>query len=224
MTLPLTPSPESKRTDKGSNPPISASAIPPLNAAWWEHRYQTHDTPWDHAAPHPALEAWLATHPPPANFRVLVPGCGTGHDARLWAKAGAQVTGLDLAPSALAQARSLAGSDPITWLEGSIFDPPKSLRHAFDLVFEHTCFCAIDPARRPDYVRGVHACLKPGGHLLAIFYLDPGRDSGPPFGVSCEELVRLFSPQFQIVERTPPPATFPGREGREELRLLRALF
>jgi hypothetical protein len=67
--------------------------------------------------------------------------------------------------------------------------------------------------------------LKPGGHLLAIFFLNPEHDEsdadGPPFGCGLDELDALFSPRFQLVAQFENLATFPGREGREALRLLR---
>ncbi|MFQ3670296.1 MAG: methyltransferase domain-containing protein [Verrucomicrobiia bacterium] len=191
-----------------------------MDAAWWEQRYREHDTPWDHGAPHPALLDWLARHPLPPHLSILVPGSGRGHDARALALAGGQVTGLDLAPSALSAARSFPQGDQVTWREGSIFDPPPDLLGTFDLAVEHTCFCAIHPDRRADYVRGVHRCLKPGGHLLAIFYLNPGRESGPPFGVQPDELDRLFHSHFRTLFQETPQTTFPGREGRERMRLL----
>jgi SAM-dependent methyltransferase len=97
------------------------------------------------------------------------------------------------------------------------------MRGAFDGVFEHTCFCAIDPSQRPAYVEAVASALKPGGQFLAIFYLDPGNDSpdeGPPFGVSIAELDRLFLPRFTLLREWLPQHAYPGREGREWLRLM----
>jgi hypothetical protein len=59
-----------------------------------------------------------------------------------------------------------------------------------------------------------------------IFYLkpwDPGEepDGGPPFGVSTAELDQLFDPVFDRLEEFHPRSSYPGREGREILRLLR---
>ncbi|MDB6152983.1 MAG: SAM-dependent methyltransferase, partial [Chthoniobacteraceae bacterium] len=97
------------------------------------------------------------------------------------------------------------------------------LRGRFDWVWEHTCFCAIDPSKRTAYVDAVADALHPGGHLIAIFYLDPGRnhpDDGPPFEVSIAELNALFLPRFKLVDEWLPKHAYPGREGREWMRLL----
>src|ERR1041385_2344387 len=67
----------------------------------WEQRYQTGDMPWEKGEPSPGLVDFLAAHPELLHGSVLVPGCGTGHDARQWAKHGFRVVGFDLAPSAV---------------------------------------------------------------------------------------------------------------------------
>ncbi len=188
----------------------------------WEERYRQGDTPWEKGSAHPALLDWLETNL--IAGRVLVPGCGLGHDVRALAKAGADVVGLDIARLAIAAARTFPRQGNETYLQGDLFDP-GAVRDEFDWVFEHTCFCAIPPDRREDYVRRVGELLKPGGHLLAIFFLNPEHDEsdagGPPFGCGLDELDALFSPRFQLVAQFENLATFPGREEREALRLLR---
>jgi SAM-dependent methyltransferase len=160
---------------------------------------------------------------------ILVPGCGLGHDVRAIAVASpsSQVVGLDIAPSALEQACqfSLAGKE--TYLLADLFDFPVELTNRFEWVFEHTCFCAIEPRRRQDYVHGIIRALRPGGVLLAIFFLnpwDPGEApevGGPPFPVTREGLDRLFERHFELVEEMIPRTAYPGLEGREIIRLLR---
>ena len=88
-------------------------------------------------------------------------------------------------------------------------------------MWEYTCFCAIDPARREEYVRLVHAILKPGGRLLGCFYpLREGTD-GPPFPVSVAEIEAVLSPWFGIVEAGPPADSAERRRGLEWLVLAR---
>jgi SAM-dependent methyltransferase len=187
----------------------------------WQSRYQTGDTPWEKGAPSPGLVDFLAVEP--VRGRVLVPGCGFGHDVRALASAGAEVTGLDIARSAVEGAGRWPKAGGERYLQGNLFDLAPDLRGTFDWVFEHTCFCAIDPALRPDYVAAVAQALKPGGRLLAVFYLDPQNrspDEGPPFEVSVAELDRLFLPRFTLQREWLPRHAYPGREGREWMRLM----
>ena len=187
----------------------------------WEQHYVEGNMPWEKGAAHPALIAFLKTNP--VHGRVFVPGCGTGHDVRALAATADEVTGLDLAPSAIARAKRQPTVGGERYVRGDLFALPPSLRGAFDVVFEHTCFCAIPPERREDYVSAVASALAAGGVLLAVFYLDPGLDpgeTGPPFGVTREELDALFGARFKMVREWSPPATYAGRESRETCRLL----
>lgn len=188
----------------------------------WESKYQASDTPWDKGAPSPGLVDFLSEHPIAGS--VLVPGCGRGHDVRALAAAGAEPIGIDIAPSAVEAARSIPLAGRERYELADLFALPPHLRGVCDWVWEHTCFCAIDPSQRAAYVEAVAGALKPRGHLLAIFYLDPGNDhpdEGPPFEVSIAELDRLFLPRFTLVREWLPPRAYPGREGREWMRLLR---
>jgi SAM-dependent methyltransferase len=187
----------------------------------WETHYQQNDTPWEKGAPSPGLVDFLAVEP--MRGRGLVPGCGFGHDVRALATTADEVIGLDIAPSAVEAADRSPKAGRERYVVGNLFDLPPELRGAFDWVFEHTCFCAIDPKMRPAYVEAVAGALKPGGKLLAIFYLDPGNhspDEGPPFEVSVAELDRLFLPRFALEREWLPQHAYPGREGREWMRLM----
>ncbi len=83
----------------------------------------------------------------------------------------------------------------------------------FEWIFEHTLFCAIQPNERDDYVRAVLRWLKPGGQYLAVNYLIPDED-GPPFGTTREELLRRFSPHFDLIKEW-VPRSYPNRTGLE---------
>ena len=139
-----------------------------------------------------------------------------------------RVVGFDLSEDALTAARGFPPAGAEEYRAGDLFDLPADLRDAFDWVCEHTCFCAIDPARRADYVAAVARALRPGGRLLAIFYLDPWNageplppGGGPPFGTTVAELDGLFGPTFALLEEHRPTRAYPGREERELLRVYR---
>ena len=194
----------------------------------WEKQYRIGETPWDKGRAHPQLAEF-----PAATFtgRWLVPGCGFGHDAAAIVGAGASsVVGMDIAPSAVDGAKVKWSDQPAINIElGDLFAMEHS-SHAgqFDGVWEHTCFCAIDPSMRLKYVQSVAAALKPGGKFIACFYLTPwdedeDQTQGPPFGTSREELDKLFGCDFMIDHEFVPQTTFPGREGKELVRILRKI-
>ena len=62
----------------------------------WNAAYEGGDTPWDKGYASPPLIEFLKLQS--ISGRVLVPGCGAGHDVRALAAEGAEVVGLDIAP------------------------------------------------------------------------------------------------------------------------------
>jgi SAM-dependent methyltransferase len=104
-----------------------------------------------------------------AGRRVLELGCGAGVDLARFAKGGAVVTGVDLAPSAIALARSnfeqqgLPGDFQVA--NGEHLPFPDA---SFDLVFAHGVVqYTADPPRFVDECRRV---LKPGGEAIFQVY------------------------------------------------------
>lgn len=179
----------------------------------WETRYATNDMPWEKGEASPGLADFLASHPALERGTVLVPGCGTGHDVRAWARAGFTAAGYDIAPTAVRLARERTAAEnpaPIIRMGDFLVDEPYQ---RFDWVFEHTLFCAIDPRRRDEYVQAVIRWLKPEGLFLAVHYLIPDRD-GPPFGTTRAELWERFSPYFDLLAEW-VPRSYPNRTGLE---------
>jgi cyclopropane fatty-acyl-phospholipid synthase-like methyltransferase len=183
----------------------------------WEKRYADEDTPWDKGKPAPGLIDWLKKQTLDPETRILVPGCGRGHDANAWAQAGFDTTGLDLSNLAVTEARTLYQSQPsLAFFPGDFLN--DSPDQAFDIVFEHTLFCAIDPAKRDDYARALERWLKPGGLFLAIHFFLPKDRDGPPFGTDLDEVTSYFSPLMKLNEQW-TPRHFPGREEEEQMFL-----
>jgi len=187
----------------------------------WESRYQSGDTPWEKGYAAPPLMDFLVREI--LHGKVFVPGCGVGHDVRALSRKGAEVIGLDFAPSAIQRAQSFTAVGRETYIEGDLFHLQGHYKNSFDWVFEHTCFCAIQVRQRPEYVRIIHGVLKDSGLLLAIFFMNPDLEGkeGPPFPATKDELNTLFAPCFELQKEWVPTTGYPGREGRELMRLLR---
>ncbi|MGH2453362.1 MAG: methyltransferase domain-containing protein [bacterium] len=195
-------------------------------AEFWETQYRQGTAAWDLGGPTPSFVHLLAGPDAPAPGRMVVPGCGRGYDAVLFARAGFDVTGVDHAPSAVRAARALAAAEgaACTFLQADLFSLPGRFPAVFDYALEYTCFCAISPARRGEYVEVLAGVLRPGGEVLALFFpvLPPGYPpEGPPFAVSEEEIRALFGGLFEIIRLAPAPHSITPRRGRELLGRLR---
>lgn len=189
------------------------------DAAFWQNLYEQGSDRWELGRPNPSLDAYLARRPPPRGT-VAVPGCGRGHDGRLLARRGYRVLGFDFVPEVIDVARELAEREgvDVTFEDRDVFGLAEVYPRFFDGVWEYTCFCAIDPARRAEYVEVLAAILKPGGWLLACFFPMGAmgeRPAGPPFAVSETEVRELVAARFELVEDYVPSASPEGRQGRE---------
>jgi len=185
----------------------------------WESRYQSGETGWDRGASSPALSVWLKAGHLDAAARILVPGCGRGHEVTHLAGLGYEVTGIDIAPSAvshLQQELQDKGLNAEVLLADLFAYQPDS---PFDAVYEQTCLCAIQPEQREAYEALLHSWIRPGGSLFALF-MQTGAEGGPPFHCDLLAMHRLFPESRWTWSQTGPeaePVFTPHRNGRFEL-------
>jgi SAM-dependent methyltransferase len=185
---------------------------------FWEQRYREGSDRWDLGRAAPPLVEFLKPPQSPAPGRVAVLGCGRGHEALLFAKHGFEVVGFDFAPAAISAARQLAQKHGVeaTFLQRDIFDLTPEFAEHFDYVVEHTCFCAIPPTKRSQYVEVTHRLLRPRGELIGLFFTH-SRPGGPPFGVTKQEIRQFFHPRFQEIALEITPNSVSSRQGEEHL-------
>lgn len=187
----------------------------------WENAYQTHQAIWDLRGPTPTFVR-LATGGQFPPGRMLVPGAGKGHDARLFARHGFAVTAVDFAESAVQEMQALAAPEaPLDILQADFFALPPAFNGTFDYVLEYVTYCAIDPARRVEYAEMVQKLLKPGGLFIGLIFPLGNHEGGPPFAVSPDQLIGDLAPRgFKLLQREFPADSIRPRKGREELIVL----
>lgn len=131
------------------------------------------------------VDAWLRDRPGPrsrevealgdvAGMRLLHLQCHFGLDTLQWARAGAEVTGLDFSPAAIAAARDLAEraglEDRARFVCADVFEAAEALDHStFDIVYVSLgALCWLPSVDR--WASQVGALVKPGGR----FYMHDG--------------------------------------------------
>lgn len=191
-------------------------------AARWNARYAEGATGWDLAGPAPLLRRLVpeqAAVRDPEATRVLVVGAGYGHDALFWARHGFLVTAVDFAPLAVEGLRARAREAGLTVeaLEANLFALPSELHARFDVVWEHTCFCAITPGERPAYVAAVAQSLVSGGVLHGVFWNNQRQD-GPPYDTTPQQLRACLVPTFEIEALDPLDEERCARAGEFQVR------
>lgn len=186
------------------------------SSAYWSDRYKQQETGWDLGQPAEGLKSILPKLKLP-HLRVLVLGGGLGHDAAFFAQQGHRVTILDLSPEAIEKAKKLYGHfDNLQFVQGDLFSLSESFHGQFDLIFEHTCFCAINPIQRTDIIKVWRQLLSENGHLLGVFFT-MNKKEGPPFGGSEWEIKKLFHNKFQPLIWQRLRNSLEPRQGKELL-------
>lgn len=187
------------------------------NEKFWNDIYQSGEAGWELGEPAQPLQS-LAAQLKLARSKVLVLCAGSGHDAAFFAKAGHMVTAVDMSAEAVDRmAKNYGDLKGMEFVKSDIFrleDHPEIVPQSYDLVFEHTCFCAINPERRQELVRTWDKYLKPGGHLLGVFFVMDKR-TGPPFGATEWELRERLRKKFDFLYWTRWRHSIERRKNRE---------
>jgi SAM-dependent methyltransferase len=178
---------------------------------FWDTRFRGGVTPWDAAGVPPQLASWLQGEKSP--LKILVPGCGTGYEVRLFAGHGHDVLAIDFSAAAIEAARKELKEFSSRLKKADFFAFEGGL---FDLVYERAFLCALPRRLWPQWARRVAELVRPGGELAGFFYFDDN-EKGPPFGVAPHALAALLQESFELNEEKPIPAeqsiaVFKGKE------------
>lgn len=192
---------------------------------YWEEKYLALDTSWDLGGPTPIFVRLAGEYPP---GKLCIVGCGRGYDAIHFAKAGFEVTAVDFSESAIRAVEELATKEKVkvAALCEDIFNLSDTHANYFDYVIEQTCYCAIDPLRRGDYERTIREILKPGGHLIGLWFpLDKTPEmGGPPYAVNIPDVKAMFNQGWQLSREEFPVDSVLPRQGREKLIVFKKSF
>jgi ubiquinone/menaquinone biosynthesis C-methylase UbiE len=166
--------------------------------------------PWDSGVTPPELLDFLKDCPA---GRAIDLGCGTGTNVITLSRLGWQVTGVDFASRAIAQARkklTQAGLSAelrvgdVTRLDG--IDGP------FNFALDLGCFHGLADKEKGDYLRQIERILAPGGTWFMYAFLSPPGELSPP-GLSPVDLERLsarfmFRSRIDGLERGRRPSAY----------------
>lgn len=216
-----------QRPFKSEGGPVSDKPAGPT-PEFWQQRFAAQHTPWDRAAVNPALEALLAAGLIGAGARVLVPGCGAGHEVARLAAAGCRVQAVDYTPQAVALTRQrlaqaglaaeVVEADLLSWT-------PDAAWGGFDLVWEQACLCALHPDRWAEYAVRLARWVVPGGTLVLLAMQverdgrREGRVEGPPYHCDVNAMRALFA--APAWDWPPPPyARLAHPSGTAELQIV----
>ncbi|SLJ85565.1 methyltransferase domain-containing protein [Psychrobacter sp. DAB_AL43B] len=186
-------------------------------AEFWQQRYEQDSIGWDMGQVSPPLKAYIDQLPESAKDQaILVPGAGNAYEVGYLHEQGfTNVTLVDFAPAPIQAFAERYPDFPAEQLICSDFFNLSPEQYQFDWVLEQTFFCAINPARRDEYIQHMATLLKAKGKLVGLLFdKDFGRQE-PPFGGTKEEYQQRFATHFDIEIMEPCYNSHPARQGSE---------
>ena len=171
--------------------------------------------PWADLAGHPLLVEWLARERVDGlGRRALVVGCGLGEDCEALARAGFEVAGFDVSPTAIEWAHKRFPDSRVSYHTADLFHPPREWQRAFDFVFECYTIQALPPELRLHAVQHIADFVGKNGSLLVVTRArEPEEDVGQlPWPLTKSELLAfealgLRQASFEdIAESGQPPS------------------
>ena len=170
---------------------------------WWDEDYR--DIPFeklDWETNNPDKEAVrLVKEKKIKGRKILDIGCGSGTQAIFFAKNGFDVTGIDIAPSAIKIAKERAEKEnvKIKFQTGVSFDLHLK-DNDFDFVWDRGCFHHCPPEMIEKFVKEVYRVLKKNG----IYYQQSFSDKMPwkiENVFSLKRVKEYFGKYFRVLEK-----------------------
>ena len=184
---------------------------------YWEQFYKDNNIGWDLGGITPIFNNWIKKIDKKKTICVL--GAGNGWDALNFADIGHDVVAVDFAPTAIKNIvkKTKKKSINIKALQLDIFDLPSYYQNYFDIVIEYTCFCAIDPDDRENYIKMVNNILKHGGKFVGILFplIENLQNEGPPFYVDLKKTLLMFDNYLTRLICEKPSLSIKPRKNRE---------
>lgn len=174
-------------------------ATEPAKDSFWGKIYQENPLPpWQLEAHHPAFDD-VIKQLKLQKSRVGVFGCGIGYEAAFFSEKGHMVTGFDFSAEAVGRANEKFGHLPsLKFIKSDVLKLPAEYNEQFDVIVEHTCFCAIPPKNRNDLVKSWKKSLSETGYLIGVFFV-MDRPEGPPYGATEWEIRERLRKSFDFV-------------------------
>lgn len=138
------------------------------DAAAWNNHYRTGRPPWETGAPSAELQRVLAQEQI-APCRVIDLGCGSGINAVWLAQQGFEVTGVDLSPVAIEQARARANAAglAVRFEEDDLLELRREYE-PFPFFFDRGCYHAVRRVDAAAYVRTLQRLTLPNAIGLVL--------------------------------------------------------
>ena len=164
----------------------------------WDADYRGAKPPaWDIGQPADELQK-VVNQGTVAKCRAVDLCCGSGTDAVFLAVHGFDVTAIDVAPTALAQAKQKATKAGVSvrWILADVLNPPNL--KPFDFLYDRGCYHVVRDQNLTAYLETIRHISRPGSQFLLLSARREEEAAPGSPGVTEEELRYDFLPFFDV--------------------------
>ncbi|WP_232060536.1 methyltransferase domain-containing protein [Vibrio ponticus] len=197
---------------------MDKSAVPQIDAQFWDELFTTGNMPWDNKQSPNELLEFLGKYSLPALTqscsRVFIPGCGAAYEVKAFTRYGCDVTAMDYSEQAVAVAKDQLGELGNSVVLGDVFK--ADFAQPFDVIYERAFLAALPREYWHDYFAMLDRLLPSGGLIIGYFVVsDEYRSRFPPFCLKTNELAQALGSKFELISSSPVDdsvAVFAGKE------------
>jgi thiopurine S-methyltransferase len=184
-----------------------------LDKQYWSNRYENQQTGWDLGVITPPLKNYFEGLKN-KELKILIPGAGNGYEVEYLFQSGFKnVYIMDIVQYPLTQFSIRCPEFPSQHILCGDFFEYNTQR--FDLIIEHTFFCALPKNNRASYFKKMYELLNPLGLLAGLWFNVPLNETEPPFGGNIDEYQSLFTPYFNLKNKFNVDNSINKRQGQE---------
>ncbi|MEN8249914.1 MAG: methyltransferase [Bacteroidota bacterium] len=162
---------------------------------YWSEQYKSQLTGWDAGNITTPLKEYI-DQLEDKSIRILVPGCGNGHEVRyLYDKGFVDVVVIDISPKPIESLKIYCSEwRSEQFIVGDFFKH----KGEYDLILEQTFFSSIVQSERVNYASKTNDLLKDNGKLVGLLFIIDFPGDYPPFGGTRGEYINYFEPLFEL--------------------------
>jgi len=180
---------------------------------FWLDLWKQNVTGWHQQEFNQHLESHLLPKLDRVQQTIFVPLCGKSKDMLWMTGKGHRVIGVELSEVAVEaffqensiDAQRIENEGHVTFTSSEIniivadfFSLTPQILKDVSYVYDRAALIALDPEMRVDYAKTLLQIIPPGAQMLLLSIEYSGTMTGPPFSVTEEEVMQLFSNNFAV--------------------------
>lgn len=184
-----------------------------MDANFWHNKWQKNEIGFHEQSVNPALAGHFESLGLEQGDRVFVPLCGKTLDIAWLLESGFSVVGAELSEMAIQQLFAEMGVEPtiteegtlkryssehLDILVGDIFDLSRDQLGQIAAIYDRAALVALPEETRVRYANHLVELSDRATQLVVCYEYDQSQMAGPPFSISSDELMRLYSGHYTL--------------------------